>query len=233
MLKQALPQYFTLSKYNIDVLRNHDLKFDNVTLDQILDKKSIRNYFYQIQQEREQTALYKRNEFIFLGRSNVGKSSLLNSIIGKQIAEVSNYPGKTRNLFVFKISKSNYIIDSPGYGFAKGDKKELEDWGSMMQSYLKYTEFLRQAFVLIDSEHGYKETDKMIVDLLESHKRPYTLCFTKSDKIKEYKQLKEQTLLNFKDKQFINQLCLLTSIRDQSGINMLKGIISFQIANNL
>ena len=56
----------------------------------------------------------------------------MNSIIGKQIAEVSNYPGKTRNLFVFKISKCNYFIDSPGYGFAKGDKKELEDWGSMM-----------------------------------------------------------------------------------------------------
>lgn len=92
------------------------------------------------------------------------------------------------------------MIDSPGYGYAKGSKKDAQNWGSMMYAYLSQTSFLKQAYVLIDAEHGYllsqnssfKEVDYMTVKMLNDLHKPFTICFTKSDKIQDQKSLRVQ-----------------------------------------
>ena len=126
-----------------------------------------------------------RAEVCFAGRSNVGKSSLINALTGrKALARASNTPGRTQEINFFTLADSHYLVDLPGYGFAKAPVKTVEKWQALLKAYLAGRANLRRAFVLIDSRHGIKSVDQDILDLLDRSAVTFQVVLTKSDKVK-------------------------------------------------
>jgi len=122
-------------------------------------------------------------EFAFIGRSNVGKSSLINMLTGqKNLAKTSNTPGKTQLINHFLINKSFYIVDLPGYGFAKVSQNTRVTWEKMIENYLKQRENLQTVFVLIDSRHEPQNLDLAFLRKLGEWGIPFNVVFTKADK---------------------------------------------------
>lgn len=127
-----------------------------------------------------------RVEVCFAGRSNVGKSSLINALTGrKALARASNTPGRTQEINFFTLAESHYLVDLPGYGFAKAPVKTVEKWQRLLKAYLSGRATLRRAFVLIDSRHGVKDVDQQIMSLLDSSAVPFQCVLTKADKVKD------------------------------------------------
>ncbi len=123
-------------------------------------------------------------EYAFIGRSNVGKSSLINMITGrKKLAKTSVTPGKTRIINHFLIDASWYLVDLPGYGFARISKKERMTWEKMVEQYLLKRSNLMCVFLLIDSRIKPQANDQQVMDWLASLQIPFVLLFTKSDKL--------------------------------------------------
>jgi len=125
-------------------------------------------------------------EIAFIGRSNVGKSSILNMLLNKKgIAKVSKIPGKTKLINYFLINEALYFVDLPGYGYAKLSKKNKLEISKTTQSYFKNRHQLKQIFLLIDIRHKIQNSDYEFMNFLKSIKREFTIIFTKSDKIKD------------------------------------------------
>ncbi len=130
-------------------------------------------------------------EFLFVGRSNVGKSSLINSLLSrKNIAYTSQNPGKTQTLNFYKINDSFHIVDVPGYGYARVSKTKREQFGQMIEHYLTHRQNLRHIYVLIDMRHSISEEDAMMVEFLNYLDLPYTILATKADKISKNKRMR-------------------------------------------
>ncbi|MDA0339744.1 MAG: ribosome biogenesis GTP-binding protein YihA/YsxC [Proteobacteria bacterium] len=130
------------------------------------------------------------NEIAFAGRSNVGKSSLLNALTRRaQLARTSNTPGRTQQLNYFEINHpeqgSLYLVDLPGYGYAKVSKGQVAEWTSLLKDYLRGRPTLRRAIVLIDARHGVKPSDREIMDMLDEAAVSYQGVLTKADKVKQ------------------------------------------------
>ena len=124
-----------------------------------------------------------RPDYAFIGRSNVGKSSLINMLTNNQkLAKTSGTPGKTQLINHFIINKSWYIVDLPGYGFAKVSQRDRRRWEQMIENYLRKRENLVNVFVLIDSRHKPQKIDLDFVNQLGKWEIPFALVFTKSDK---------------------------------------------------
>ncbi len=127
-------------------------------------------------------------EISFAGRSNVGKSSLLNKLAGGQsIARTSSKPGCTQYLNLYSASGSYYIVDLPGYGFARAPRKNRTEWTGWIASYLMERVPLRGVVLLIDARHPCLPNDMEMVDFLKERGRPYIIALTKSDKLKRGK----------------------------------------------
>lgn len=128
----------------------------------------------------------QRAEFAFIGRSNVGKSSLINMLCGrKSLAHVSNKPGKTQLLNYYLINEEWYLVDLPGYGYAKRSKKERRGFGKMINGYfLERTEMLC-AFVLLDSNIPPQDIDVEFINWLGENGIPFVLVYTKTDRLKK------------------------------------------------
>ncbi|GAA3866105.1 ribosome biogenesis GTP-binding protein YihA/YsxC [Celeribacter arenosi] len=127
-----------------------------------------------------------RLEVCFAGRSNVGKSSLINALTGrKALARASNTPGRTQEINFFTCADEHYLVDLPGYGFAKAPVKTVEKWQRLLKAYLSGRANLRRAFVLIDSRHGVKAVDEEIMSLLDSSAVTFQTVLTKADKVKD------------------------------------------------
>lgn len=125
-------------------------------------------------------------EVTFAGRSNVGKSSLLNALTGrKQLARTSNTPGRTQALNFFHIDEQFYLVDIPGYGYAKASKSDVAIWHETMRGYLLGRPNLRRVFLLVDSRHGLKDVDIEMVKLLDEAAVNYQIVLTKIDKVKK------------------------------------------------
>lgn len=127
-----------------------------------------------------------RVEVCFAGRSNVGKSSLINALTGRKgLARASNTPGRTQEINYFTLAESHYLVDLPGYGFANAPLPVIEKWQKLLKRYLSGRASLRRAFVLIDSRHGVKAVDDEIMSLLDSSAVTFQVVMTKADKVKE------------------------------------------------
>ena len=167
-------------------------------------------------------------EFAFVGRSNVGKSSLINSLLNnKSIAKISSKPGKTLLINHFRINDKLYIVDLPGYGYATVSKKIKEDIKTMHKNYFKLRKELLYTFLLIDIRHDIQKKDIEFMEFLISNYCPFVIIFTKSDKLKinqlevQIENLKEQLSKYWEDlpKMFV------TSSKNKLGINEIHSFI--------
>ncbi len=123
-------------------------------------------------------------EIAFAGRSNVGKSSLINALTGRKgLAKTSNTPGRTQQLNYFNLADKLFLVDLPGYGFAKAPEKLVKQWQKMIFAYLQGRVNLKRVFLLIDSRHGIKKVDREIMEMLDKAAVTYQIVLTKSDKI--------------------------------------------------
>lgn len=125
-----------------------------------------------------------RPEICFAGRSNVGKSSLINALTGRKgLARASNTPGRTQEINYFDLGGRSYLVDLPGYGFARAPLPVVKRWQALLKAYLAGRPTLRRAFALIDSRHGIKDVDHEIMALLDRSAVPFQVVLTKTDKI--------------------------------------------------
>ena len=126
-----------------------------------------------------------RVEICFAGRSNVGKSTLINALTGtKALARASNTPGRTQEINFFTQGDELYLVDLPGYGYANAPLPVVEKWQRLLKQYLSGRQTLRRAFVLIDARHGVKSVDEEILSLLDSAAVTFQCVLTKTDKVK-------------------------------------------------
>ena len=133
---------------------------------------------------RSQYPTDNKPEFLLVGRSNVGKSSFINTLINrKNLARTSSIPGKTQTLNFYLINKEFYLVDVPGYGFAKVSKKLKNKFGMIIEDYLKMRENLKEVFMLVDFRHKPTEDDVLMYNYLKYYNIPVTIIATKSDKV--------------------------------------------------
>jgi len=173
-------------------------------------------------------------EISFAGRSNVGKSSLINALVNqKGLARTSNTPGRTQELNYFIPEGTGdipvlAIVDMPGYGYAKAPKSQVESWTRLVFSYLRGRSTLRRVFVLIDSRHGIKKNDEEVLDLLDKAAVSYQIVLTKSDKIKTaaLEKLQGETLTKISKRAAAFPTLLTTSSEKNEGMAELRAEIA-------
>jgi len=131
-------------------------------------------------------------EIAVVGKSNVGKSSLINMLTNNgRLARVSKQPGKTRLINYFLLNGGFYLVDLPGYGYARVSKAEMQGWDAMMQGYFASAAHLKVALILMDIRHKPTEGDMQMVQFVEYHAIPYIVGATKADKIAKSKRSNE------------------------------------------
>ncbi len=170
-----------------------------------------------------------RPEVCFAGRSNVGKSSLINALTGRKgIARASNTPGRTQEINYFDLAAQGYLVDLPGYGFANAPVSVVEKWQRLLKQYLSGRVSLRRAFVLIDARHGVKAVDEEIMTLLDRSAVTFQAVLTKADKVKE--KDREKVLAQVREKLAKHPAAfpelVLTSSEKGDGIALLRAIIA-------
>ena len=135
-------------------------------------------------------------EIVFSGRSNVGKSTLLNSLTGtKALAKTSSTPGKTRLINYFRINGAFYFVDLPGYGYASVGQAEKAAWGTLLASYLERRRSIALVVLLLDSRHPAMQSDRMMIEFLEFHERPYGIVMTKYDKLTQKERVQTERIM--------------------------------------
>jgi len=170
-----------------------------------------------------------RPEICFAGRSNVGKSTLINAVTGrKALARASNTPGRTQEINFFTLGDSHYLVDLPGYGYADAPLKVVEKWQALLKAYLSGRPNLRRAFVLIDARHGIKPVDEEILRLLDTSAVPFQTVLTKTDKVKEKDRARvlDQVRDALSKHPAAFPELILTSSEKGLGIPTLRGVIA-------
>ena len=170
-----------------------------------------------------------RIEVCFAGRSNVGKSTLINAVTGrKSLARTSNTPGRTQEINFFTLSDSHYLVDLPGYGFAKAPLAQVGKWQRLLKSYLAGRATLRRAFVLIDARHGIKAVDAEILALLDNSAVTFQVVLTKADKVKarDRDAVLTQVRATLQKHAAAFPEIVLTSSETGDGIDTLRAIIA-------
>jgi GTP-binding protein len=172
-------------------------------------------------------------EVAFAGRSNVGKSSLLNAMIAQgQLARTSNTPGRTRELNYFRLGDAMHIVDMPGYGYARAPKTLVGSWQRLVRDYLRGRTQLARVFLLIDSRHGVKENDTETMALMDQSAMSYQLVLTKTDKLKRHEldAMIEATLAIIAKHAAAYPQLLVTSAEKKAGMDELRQAVARAIA---
>ena len=170
-----------------------------------------------------------RLEVCFAGRSNVGKSSLINAVTGrKALARASNTPGRTQEINYFTAGPSLYLVDLPGYGYAEAPVAIVEKWQRLLKSYLSGRQTLRRAFVLVDTRHGIKAVDEEIMLLLDRSAVAFQVVMTKADKVKtsDHPAVIEQVRGALAKHPAAFNGIVLTSSETGEGIEALRAIVA-------
>ncbi len=173
----------------------------------------------------EQLPLTEIPEVAFAGRSNVGKSSIINALTGqKGLAKTSNTPGRTQQLNYFNLGDKIHIVDLPGYGFAQAPESMVKQWQSLIFAYLQGRVNLKRVFVLIDSRHGIKKVDLEIMEMLDKAAVTYQIVLTKTDKIsaKALEKVLNETQKIIKKHAAAYVTVLATSSEKKNGLNELR-----------
>lgn len=158
-------------------------------------------------------------EYAFIGRSNVGKSSLINAIVAVPIARTSNTPGRTQTLNLFNIDDRVMIVDLPGYGYARVSRTNAMRWLARLEEYLTTRRQLRRLFILIDSRIGPRDADLDLMDFCDIRAIPYQIVYTKKDKrIRE----QEQTVLSHENHGAMIPEILETSAEKKTGLDSIR-----------
>ncbi len=168
-------------------------------------------------------------EVCFSGRSNVGKSSLINALTGRKgLARASNTPGRTQEINFFSIPEKHYLVDLPGYGYANAPVKIVEQWQNLLKQYLAGRQSLRRAFMLVDGRHGVKKVDTEIMSMLDSSAVTFQVILTKLDKVKEKdrENTLEQVRSNLQKHPAAFPEIILTSSEKGWGIQTLRSVIA-------
>ena len=169
-------------------------------------------------------------EIAFFGRSNVGKSSLLNAITKKsKLAYTSKNPGRTQELNYFSISNDGTIlniVDMPGYGFAKASKDKIRKWNNLSKYYLKNRQNLRRVFLLIDSRRNIKPVDEEVMNVMDEFAVSYQIVLTKIDKTKDVDNQIKIVLNKVKKRRAIYPNVIATSSKEKLGIEGVKSQIA-------
>jgi GTP-binding protein len=155
-------------------------------------------------------------EVVLCGRSNVGKSSLINSLFNrKNIAKTSSTPGKTRSINYYEVDERFYLVDLPGFGYAKTSKKEREFWAALIESYLSESKNISLVFHLIDSRHKPTDLDLKLNELIKYYRLEYNIILTKIDKLNqsELSRTKDGIKKAFADMTFGQNLFVYSSIK--------------------
>ncbi|MGL4319741.1 MAG: ribosome biogenesis GTP-binding protein YihA/YsxC [Paracoccaceae bacterium] len=170
-----------------------------------------------------------RLEICFAGRSNVGKSSLINALTGrKNLARASNTPGRTQEINFFALGDTRYMVDLPGYGYAEAPVAVVAKWQALLRSYLSGRQTLRRAFVLIDTRHGVKAVDEEILTLLDRSALAFQVVMTKADKVSA--TVREENIAQVRDALKKHPAAfpelVVTSSEKGEGIETLRAIIA-------
>ena len=162
------------------------------------------------------------SEYAFVGRSNVGKSSLINAIVAQPVARTSNTPGRTQSLNLFNVDDRAMIVDLPGYGYARVSKDQALCWIQRLEEYLLNRSQLRRLFILIDSRIGVKTSDLDLMDFCDTNGICYQIVYTKKDKrVRE----KSQVEVSHENHPAMIEQVLETSAEKKYGLEELRNII--------
>jgi GTP-binding protein len=164
-------------------------------------------------------------EIAFAGRSNVGKSSLVNALTGrKTLARVSNTPGRTQQINFFVLSRRLMLVDLPGYGYAAAPKQKVDAWTGLIEDYLRGRRQLKRVCLLIDGRHGIKEADRRAMEVLDSSAVVYQVVLTKADKMgpKAMAEIVEQTRTEIAKHTAAHPTLLITSAEKKEGLEVLR-----------
>jgi len=173
---------------------------------------------------------YNLKEIAFFGRSNVGKSSLLNSLCkSKGLAKTSKTPGRTASINFFVNQKKNmHLVDLPGYGFAATNRHDKAGWGTLINYYLEKTNNIKAAFILIDARRGIMDADLNLIGLFKNYKIPFTAIITKADKLtgKEKDDIYNNVLQELENTEYFLKEIFLTSSSKKTGLTELKKFVN-------
>jgi len=163
-------------------------------------------------------------EIAFAGRSNVGKSTLLNVLFNKKIAKVSSTPGKTRSINFYLVNNEYYFVDLPGYGYAKVSKSEKKRWAALIEYYFKSRK-ISMCFLLMDMRHEPQPNDLQMVEWIKTNSIPFTVVLTKADKVKRNERRKhieifEKVLMRYGE----YRLILFSSVTKEGLDSLLESI---------
>ncbi len=170
-----------------------------------------------------------RPEICFAGRSNVGKSSLINALTNRKgLARASNTPGRTRELNYFNVDERLNLVDLPGYGYARASKADIANWTKLTRMFLRGRAGLRRVFLLIDSRHGIKPSDIELMEMLDDAAVTYQLVLTKTDKLKrgELDKVMRRTSRTIGKRPAAHPELMVTSSEKKTGLDDLRAEIA-------